>query len=126
MNDIQVFAAYAAAFEGAYVTDDWSAVRQCFADDAVYEVAGSGPFAGTWQGRDAIVEHLMESVNTFDRTYEERLLEPLAGPEMKDGAVHIHWRVTYRKHGQPDISIEGDEDAWIKNDKIVRLKDTMP
>lgn len=126
MNDIEVWAAYAAAFERAYATDNWDAVRSCFADDAVYAVTGGGPFAGTWRGRDAIVDHLIESVNMFDRTYDERILEGLAGPEMKDGAVHIRWRVTYRKAGQDDLCIEGQEDAWVGNGKIVRLKDTMP
>lgn len=126
MTDIEVFAAYAAAFETAYATDEWDTVENCFADDAVYEVVGSGPFAGTWRGREEIVEHLIESVNTFDRTYDARILESLSGPEMKDGAVHIHWRVTYRKQGQPDLCVEGEEDAWIRDGKIERLKDTMP
>ena len=126
MSDIEVFAAYAAAFEAAYATDDWSTVRSCFAADAVYEVVGAGPFAGTWRGRDAIVDHLIESVNAFDRTYDARILESLEGPELRNGAVHIHWGVTYKKKGQPDLRVEGDEDAWIDKGEIKRLKDTMP
>jgi len=97
MNDIQVFAEYAAAFEGAYLNDDWKAVRSFFAEDAVYDVAAGPPFGGSWRGRDAIVDHFVESVNGFDRTYDERLLEAVAGPEMREGAVYIRWAVTYRK-----------------------------
>lgn len=126
MNDIEVFGRYAAAFEAAYVSDDWKAVRAAFADDAVYEVEGGPPFGGEWKGADAIVAHLVESVNGFDRTYDERLLEALSGPELRDGAVFIAWAVTYRKQGQPDLRVQGEERAWIKDDKIVRLRDSMP
>ena len=44
-SDVEVFLAYAAAFEVAYATDEWTKVRECFADDAVYEVEGGPPFA---------------------------------------------------------------------------------
>jgi len=125
MSEIGIFGSYAAAFEGAYVSDDWTAVRDYFADDAVYDVEGGPPFGGQWKGRDAIVEHLVESVNAFDRTYDERLLEVIEGPEMRDGAVYIRWAVTYRKQGQPDLRVEGVEQAWIEDGKITRLKDSM-
>ena len=126
MNDIETFSRYAAAFEVAYLNDDWKTVRECFADDAVYDVQAGPPFGGSWKGRDAIVEHLVESVNAFDRTYDDRLLEALAGPEMRDGAVYIRWAVTYRKKDTPDLRVEGEERAWIKDGKIVRLEDSMP
>ena len=126
MNDIQAFSNYAAAFEVAYVNDDWKPVLECFAEDAVYEVVGGPPFGGTWHGRAAIVDHLIDSVNSFDRTYDERVLEPLAGPEMRDGAVYIGWAVTYRKKGADVLRVEGVEEAWLKDGKIIRLKDTMP
>ena len=126
MNDIEVFMAYVTAFEVAYATDNWSRVRDCFRADAVYEVDGGPPFGGTWRGRDAIVDHFIESVNGFDRTYDERSLEGLAGPHLRDGAVYIRWAATYRKAGQPDLRIEGEEEAWIADGKIARLKDTMP
>ena len=126
MSDIDVFVRYAAAFEVAYATDDWSAVRDCFAEDAVYDVEASPPFGGSWKGRDAIVDHMIESVNAFDRTYDERDLAVLSPPTMKDGAVHIRWGGVYRKKDQPDLRIEGQELAWIRDGKIARLKDMMP
>ena len=125
-NDIQVFASYAQAFELAYLNDDWKLVRECFDEDAVYDVEAGAPFGGTWRGRDAIVDHFVDSVNSFDRTYDERRLEALAGPEMRGGAVYIRWAVTYKKAGAPDVRVEGEEEAWVKDGKIVRLKDTMP
>lgn len=125
MNDVEVFLSYAAAFEVAYATDDWTKVRGFFADDAVYEVEAGPPFGGSWTGRDAIVDHLIDSVNTVDRTYDERGLSILDGPTIKDGAVWVRWGGVYRKAGQPDVAIEGVEEAWIRDGKIVRLKDVM-
>ena len=125
MNEILVFAKYAAAFEGAYITDDWSKVREFFAEDAVYDVEAGPPFGGSWKGRDAIVDHLIASVNEFDRTYDERLLEALDGPELRDGAVYIRWAVTYKKKDAPDLRVEGEERAWIEGGRITRLKDNM-
>ncbi|MFN2425934.1 MAG: nuclear transport factor 2 family protein [Candidatus Binatia bacterium] len=126
MNEIDVFVRYAAAFEVAYASDDWSAVRDFFTDDAVYEVEASPPFGGTWKGRNVIVDHLIESVNAFDRTYDERALEILSPPTTKDGAVHVRWGGVYRKAGQDDLRVEGEEYAWIRDGKIARLKDIMP
>ena len=124
-SDVEVFLHYAAAFETAFAPDQWQAVRECFAEDAVYEVESDGPFAGKWAGRDAIVDHLIESVNAFDRTYDERVLEILEGPEMRDGAVYIRWGGVYKKKGQDDLRAEGTEYAWIKDGKVQRLKDVM-
>jgi hypothetical protein len=126
MDDIAVFANYAAAFEEAYASDDWSKVRDAFAEDAVYEAVAPPPFGGTWKGRDAIVAHLVESVNGFDRTFDERLLSMTAGPSMEDGAVFVGWSVTYRKSGQSDLAIAGEERAWIDDGRIVRLEDRIP
>ena len=126
MTDLDVFVAYATAFEVAYATDDWSAVRGFFAGDAVYDVEAGPPFGGQWRGRDAIVDHLIESVNAFDRTYDERALEVLSAPSVKDGAVRMRWGGVYRKAGQADLRVEGEEYAWIRDGKIARLKDLIP
>ena len=124
-SDVEVFLHYAAAFETAYATDQWQAVRECFAEDATYEVEGAPPFAGKWTGRDAVVDHLIESVNGFDRTYDERVLEIMEGPEIRDGAVYIRWGGVYKKKGQDDLRAEGTEYAWIEDGKVQRLKDVM-
>jgi hypothetical protein len=124
-SDIEAFLHYAAAFETAYITDQWQPVRECFAEDATYEVEGGPPFAGKWTGRDAVVDHLIESVNGFDRTYDARELQILDGPEMRDDAVYVRWGGVYKKAGQDDVRAEGTEYAWIENGKVKRLKDVM-
>ncbi len=49
------FVAYAAAFEKAYVSDDWSLVEPFFTEEAVYEVALDPPMGGCFEGRAAIL-----------------------------------------------------------------------
>ena len=41
MDPLARFSEYAAAFEEAVRTDDWSGVEPFFTEDAVYEVTGS-------------------------------------------------------------------------------------
>ena len=124
-TDIATFLRYADAFERAYASDNWEEVREFFAEEAVYEVEGGGPMAGIWKGRDLIVAHLMESVNQFDRTYDSRALSVTSGPEMRNGGVHVGWRAAYTKAGRPDVVVDGEEEAWFRDGKIIRLKDRM-
>ncbi|HYB99765.1 MAG TPA: nuclear transport factor 2 family protein [Candidatus Limnocylindrales bacterium] len=126
MDDIASYANYAAAFERAYASDNWDEVREYFAEEAVYEVNGGAPFGGVWKGRDVIVNHLMESVNQFDRTYDKRELSVLSGPEMRNGGVHVGWTATYKREGKPDLVVVGEEEAWFRDGKIIHLRDTMP
>jgi hypothetical protein len=124
MDAIDVFARYAMAFEEACGSDDWSTVSSFFTDDAVYETFAGPPFGGRHEGRSAVIEHLKESVDGFDRRFDTR--EPpelLAGPELRDGAVWIRWRVIYRLAGAPPLALEGEETAVFDGDRICRLED---
>ena len=53
MNTIDRYLAYAAAFEVAYDSDDWSVIEPFFTEDAVLEVFGEPPFAARHEGRVA-------------------------------------------------------------------------
>src|SRR5690349_21367083 len=53
MENLPRFMAYAADFEKTLVDDDWSRLRQYFADDAVYEVKAES-FGCKLSGPDAI------------------------------------------------------------------------
>jgi len=123
VDPIARFGEYAAAFEVAFEKDDWSALEPYFSEDAVYEILGGPPFAGKWEGRRAVLEYLKKSLDTFDRRFETRELELLEGPELRDGAVWIRWRGTYRVADAPPFVMEGEETARLRGDRIERLED---
>jgi len=122
-NTIARFGEYAAAFEEAFKGDDWSVLEPYFTEDAVYELFGGPPFAGRHEGRDAIFSALKASLDSFDRRFDTRELDLLEGPEIRDDAVWMHWRVTYTLEGAPELSIEGEERAYFDGDRIRRLED---
>jgi len=121
-NQIQRFGEYAAAFEKAFASDDFSVIEPYFTDDAVYEVRGGEPFAGLHEGRDAVFAHLKQSLDGFDRRFDSRELELAGGPELRDGAVWIGWRGVYRV-GDAELVIEGEETAYFEGNRISRLVD---
>ena len=41
---------------------DSSAIRECFAEDAIWEYPGDLPLSGTWRGRDTIVDDFLGTV----------------------------------------------------------------
>jgi len=126
MDPITVFVNYAAAFEVAFETDNWSGVESSFTEDVVYETLGGPPFGGLREGRRTVVDHLKRSLEGFDRRFDVR--EPpelLAGPELRDDAVWIRWRVIYRVAGAPPLAIEGEETAELEGDRIRRLEDRI-
>ena len=43
---------------------DSGAIRDSFAEDAIWEYPGDLPLSGTWRGRDAIVDDFLGSVGT--------------------------------------------------------------
>jgi len=126
MGQVQRFEAYADAFEKAFEADDFSLLEPYFEPDAVYEIIGEPPLAGVHQGRVAVLEHLRNSVDSFDRAFDSRNLEILEGPEERDHGAWIRWRATYGVAGAPDFSMEGEEEVWFEEDRIVRLEDRYP
>jgi hypothetical protein len=126
MNPIQRFGEYAAAFEKSFESDDWSHVEPYFADDAVYEIVDGGPIGGLFEGRDAVLGYFKKVLDAFDRRFDSRSLELLAGPEIRDGEVWMHWRGTYTLAGAPDLVIEGFETVRFEGDRIARLEDRYP
>lgn len=126
MSEIERFGAYAAAFEAVYENDDWSLLDEYFSEDAVYETLADPPFGGRHEGRETLFKDLKQTLDTFDRRFDSRELELLEGPEMRDGAVWIRWRATYRVGDAPPLSMDGEERATFQGDRIVRLEDRMP
>jgi hypothetical protein len=123
MNEIARFFEYAMAFEEALAKDDWKLIEPYFTENAVYEITGGAPFAGTHEGREAVLSFLQRSVNGLDRRFAERVVEMRGEPSMKEGAVYVEWRGTYRASGVPDLVMDGIELAWFEGDRIRRLED---
>lgn len=124
MSLSQFFASYAFAFEKAYLSDDWGEVEGFFADDAVYEVSDSALFEGRWRGPTAIVEHLKESLDQFDRRCDQRSIELVSMKETEE-CITIEYKARYTL-GEAELSFQGSESARFEEGKIARLRDRFP
>ena len=71
-----------------------------------------------------MIDYLKQSVEGFDKRFEERELTTLKTEERGD-SVWIQWRITYRAGGA-ELSIEGEETATFDGDRIARLEDRFP
>ena len=117
------FAAYAAAFEKAFESDDWSEVAECFAADAVYEVPLDPPLGGRFRGRDEILAYFKRVLDGFDRRFESRQIELLEGPTQTGNQVWLRGRARYNTAGVPELVLELEEIATFAGEQIVRLED---
>ena len=117
------FAAYAAAFEKAYVSDDWSLVEPFFTEEAVYEVALDPPMGGCFEGRAAILAYFKAVLDQFDRRFESREIALVEGPKEDGESVWIRGNATYRAKGVPDFVLELEETVYFEGDRIRRLED---
>jgi len=124
MASIPRFAAYAAAFEKAFASDDWSVVEPFFTEDAVYEVKGvAPPLGGRFEGRDAVLACFRSVLDAFDRRFASREVELVEGPRAEDDAVWLRGRARYRAEGVPELVFELEETAHFAGDHIRRLED---
>jgi len=125
MGVVDRYMAYAAAFEEAYASDDWSKLEPYFTEDAVYEFVAPPPFGGKYEGRAAVLAQFKNSVNGFDRRFDSRKIEVLEGPTEKDGGVRVRWAAIYTLAGAPECRMEGEEHAVFSGERIARLEDSM-
>ena len=123
MSAIQLFAAYAAAFEKAYATDDWSVVEPFFTEDAVYDAGLPGLLAGRIEGRDAILAYFRDVLDRFDRRFASRRVELVEGPRQDGDTVWLRGRAIYTAEGAPELAFELEETARFSGDRIRFLAD---
>jgi hypothetical protein len=123
MSKIGRFAAYAAAFEKAFVSDDWSVVEPFFTEGAVYEVDLDPPMGGLFEGRTAILAYFKQVLDQFDRRFASREIALLEGPKEEGDSVWIRGSATYRAPGIPDFTLTLKEVVRFEGDRIVRLED---
>ena len=123
MENLPRFMAYAADFEKTLVDDDWSRLRQYFADDAVYEVTAES-FGCKLSGPDAIFKGIKKSLDGFDRKFEGRSLNVTSGPALDGDTMRMTWEVTYRKAGATPYLLRGTTAVRYRDGKIVWLGDS--
>jgi len=125
MSLITQFAKYAAAFEEAYKSDDWTLVEPYFAEDAVYEVAGMpAPLGGRFAGREAILACFKSVLDGFDRKFDSRAIALVAGPREQGRSVWIRGSAVYRSSRAPKLAFELEETTTFDDQgRIERLED---
>jgi hypothetical protein len=123
MSKIPRFAAYAAAFEKSFASDDWSHVEPFFSEDAVYEIDVGPPLGGRFEGRPAILAYFKWILDRFDRRFASRELALLEGPKERGDSVWIRGSAIYRAAGVPEFALELEETATFAGDRIRRLAD---
>lgn len=119
----QILGTYAAAFEETYKDDDWKRLERFFADDAVYSVVNLGAASCSIRGRDAILAGFRNSVDGFDRRFDSRTIELVAGPVENGTNVRVEWNATYTSAGRPDAVISAFTVARVAGGRIVELFD---
>lgn len=80
----------------AFASKQGFALRDVFADDAVWVVPGSGAMSGTFRGRDEIFRFLGRLPKETDGTYASSLIDVLASGE-RAAAVY---RATGERNGR--------------------------
>ncbi len=123
MPSIQRFLEYAAAFEKAFASDDWTLIEPYFADDVVYEVPFDPPFGGRFEGRRQVVDYLARVTAGFDRRFASREVVPLEGPSAEGHEVRVTGRAIYRDPRVPELSFDLEERLVYEGDRIARFED---
>jgi ketosteroid isomerase-like protein len=126
MTLVDRFMQYAAAFEDAYASDDFSKIEPYFTEDAVYEAIADAPLSSRTEGRATLAPFFKQLVNGFDRRFDSRTVEMIEGPVERGNTVWFRWVSTYTLGGAPPLRMEGEETATFEGDRIRRLEDRMP
>jgi len=123
MSHIPQFAKYAAAFEEAFRSDDWSAIAPFFSEDARYDAQLPSPLGGSFVGRPAILSYFKLVLDAFDRRFASREVSLIAGPREDGDAVWIRGGARYTAPGVPDLYFELEETATFAGERIRLLED---
>lgn len=117
MSNLQLFGAYAAAFEETLQDDDWSRLEQYFSEEAIY-LPGDGTQDHWFAALKGSVENLERKVDT--RTLLE---EPVV---TEDGdTITLKFKLQYTKAGLPDLVLVGAETIQYKDGVIHRIEDAF-
>lgn len=74
----------------AFDAGDMATLRELFAEDAVWYVAGNGVLSGAKQGREAVLAYFGELATRSDGTFKVTLQELIGGDNHIVGLQHNH------------------------------------
>lgn len=123
MSALQHFMGYAAAFEKAFASDDWTALAPHFTDDAVYVVGFLPPFGGRFEGRDAILAYFKAVLDGFDRRFATRKIGLVDGPREDGDSIWLRGDAVYTAAGVPEIGFELELFATFRDGRICAMED---
>ena len=122
---LETFVRYAAAFEQAYESRDFTVLEPFFTEDAVYETYAPGLPNQRHEGRASVLGYLEWMTECFDQRFESRQLFRVSGPEVKDGVVELHGIAVYTLETGERCHLSLTEDAHFEGDRIFRLVDHL-
>jgi SnoaL-like protein len=119
------FVRYALAFEKAFKSDDWSAVKTHFHGDATYTITGSGSrYDGVYRGPDEICATFKRMLDEVDRKFDSRAPRLRGFPRVRGGELELPWKVRYRT-GADAMWLTGTSRCRFSDGKIRELTDAM-
>ncbi len=123
---LSTFIQCAQAFEIAFLSDDFSVLAPFYSDDAVHELIDGGPFGAPLRtGVQEVLDGLQLSVNTVDRRFDIRIPEIIEGPEVRDEGIWMRFRLSFRRAGLPDLSVEGEHLQVLEDGRFVKLAERL-
>lgn len=85
MSRVQQNAALARRIMEAFADKEGFALRECFAEDAIWHVPGTGVMSGTYHGRSQIFRFLARLPKLTNGTYRSTFVDALASEERGAG-----------------------------------------
>ena len=126
MTDRPAFFDYARDFEIALATDDWARLARALRTRRRAHGGRRGrlrPGRPRARRRD---RRAAPSVASLDRRFASRVPEVLAGTiRREDGGLWMHWRMTFRSPGLPDLAVEGEHVAHYDGGAIARIDERL-
>jgi hypothetical protein len=126
MSNLEKFWKYAAAFEHARDSDDWSVLAPFFAEEACYTAEWPAPLGGRCEGRAAILDYFKRILDGFDRRFATIAFlpaEPPVPPREAGDTLTFHGRARYTSPGRPDLCFDAESSVTFDGDVIVDLAD---
>ena len=123
MSKIPRFAAYAAAFEKSFASDDWSLLEPFFTEDAVYDIPVGPPLGGRIEGRAAILAWFKDDPRPLRPPLREPRAGAARGPEGDRRRGLDPRQRDLPGAGVPEFVLELEETVTFDGDRIRLLED---